>query len=48
MIFCWIEAILTARLCRKSTCKKKILIKALDTEILSLEEFHCKTTQDIA
>ena len=33
---------------QKIYLQKKILIKALDTEILSLEEFHCKTTQDIA
>ena len=40
---------LTNRLCRESTSKKKIQIKAwyrlLGTEILSYKEFHCKTTQ---
>ena len=46
---CRHEAMLTNRLRRKSTNKKKIQIKAwyriLRTEILSYEEFHCKTTQ---
>ena len=49
MIFCCVEAMLTDRLCRKSTSTKKIQIKAWDrifgTEISSYEEFHCKTTQ---
>ena len=49
VIFCRHEAMLTNRLRRKSTNKKKIQIKAwyriLRTQILSYEEFHCKTTQ---
>ena len=40
---------LTDRLRRKSTSKNKIQVKAwcriLGTEILSYEEFHCKTTR---
>ena len=40
---------LTEKLCRKSTVKKNVQIKAwymiLGTEILSYEELHCKTTQ---
>ena len=49
MIFCWLDAMLTDRLHIKSTSKKKIEIKAwyriFGTEMLSYEEFHCKTTQ---
>ena len=49
MIFCWLEAMLTERLRRKSSSKKKLQIKAwyriLGTEISSYEDFHCKTTQ---
>ena len=49
MIFCWLEAMLTDRLHRKFTSKKKIQIKdwyrILVIEILSYEEFHCKTMQ---
>ena len=49
MIFCWLEAMFTDRLRRKSTSKKYVHIKAwymiLGTEISSYEEFHCKTTQ---
>ena len=50
MILCWLEAMLTDRLHRKSTSKKKkIQVKAwyrkMGTEILSYEEFHCKTMQ---
>ena len=46
MIFCWLQAMLTDRLHRKSTSKKKIQIKAwyriIGTGILSSEEFHSK------
>ena len=49
MIFCWVQAMLTDRLHRKSTSKKKIQIKAwyriIGTGILSYEEFHSKTMQ---
>ena len=49
VIFYWFEAMLTDRLCRKSTSKKKIQMKAwykiLGTEILSYEELLCKTMQ---
>ena len=49
MIFSWLDSVLTDRLHRKSTNKKKIQRKAwyrlLGTEISSYEEFHCKNTQ---
>ena len=49
MAFCWLEAMLTNRLCRKSTSRKKVQIKAwhriLSTEILSYKEFHPKAMQ---
>ena len=49
MVFCWLEAILTKKLRRKFTNRKKNQIKAwywiLGTEILSYKDFHCKTTQ---
>ena len=47
MIFCWLEAILLDRLYRNLLARKKIHVKAwyriLGTEILSYEEFDCKT-----
>ena len=45
MIFCWLEAIRTERLCRKSTSEKKTQIKA-SSRILETAK-HCKTKQDI-
>ena len=49
IVFFWLQAMLTDRLCGNLLARIKIQIKAwyriLGIEILSYEEFHCKTTQ---